>query len=107
MRVDVPEGDPDAVAVLDADFGSHPRAVEDCLRRSPVPKVQVHADAVFVVLHAPEPGSGGHVRHVELDTSVGARWVVTVHGPVNPAVDRPPCASGPTRWPRGWPPSPR
>jgi magnesium transporter len=85
--VDVPEGDPDAVPVLGDVFGFHPKAVQDSVHRSPVPKVHVYADHVFVVLHAPEPGAGGHVHYVELDQFVGARYLVTVHGPVNPAVD--------------------
>ncbi|MDQ1662221.1 MAG: hypothetical protein QOJ68_2201, partial [Blastococcus sp.] len=42
---------------------------------------------MFVVLHAPEAGVGGHVHYVELDQFVGPRYVVTVHGPVNAAVD--------------------
>src|SRR3954452_10185312 len=85
--VDVPEGDPDAVRVLGEVFGFHPRAVQDSVQRSPVPKVHVYPDHAFVVLHAPEPGAGGHVHYVELDQFVGARYVVTVHGPLNPAVD--------------------
>ena len=85
--VDIPEGDPDAIRVLGEVFGFHPKAVQDCVQRSPVPKVHVYADHVFVVLHAPEAGVGGHVHYVELDQFVSARYVVTVHGPVNPAVD--------------------
>ncbi len=87
LWVDIPEGDPDAVAVLGDVFGFHPMAVQDSVHRSPVPKVHVYADHVFVVLHAPESGAGGHVHYVELDQFVGARYLVTVHGPVNPAVD--------------------
>src|SRR4051794_25620104 len=87
LWVDVPEGDPDAVDVLGRVFGFHARAVQDSLQRSPVPKVHVYADHVFVVLHAPEAGVGGHVHYVELDQFVGRRYLVTVHGPVNPAVD--------------------
>jgi magnesium transporter len=85
--VDVPEGDPDAVDVLAGVFGFHALAVQDSLQRSPVPKVHVYADHVFVVLHAPESGAGGHVHYVELDQFVGTRYLVTVHGPVNPAVN--------------------
>jgi Mg2+ and Co2+ transporter CorA len=73
--------------VLGEVFGFHPKAVQDSVQRSPVPKVHVYADHVFVVLHAPEAGAGGHVHYVELDQFVGARFVVTVHGPVNPAVN--------------------
>ena len=87
LWVDIPEGDPDAVRVLGDVFGFHPKAVQDSVQRSPVPKVHVYADHVFVVLHAPESGVGGHVHYVELDQFVGARYVVTVHGPVNAAVN--------------------
>jgi magnesium transporter len=86
LWVDVPEGDPDAVPVLTDAFGFHPRAVADCLQRSFVPKVHVYGDHVFVVLHGPEAGQGGHIHYIELDSFVSARYLVTVHGPVNPAV---------------------
>jgi magnesium transporter len=86
LWVDIPEGDPDAVRVLGEIFAFHPKAVQDSVQRSPLPKVHVYADHVFVVLHSPEAGAGGHVHYVELDQFVGARYVVTVHGPVNPAV---------------------
>jgi magnesium transporter len=86
LWVDVPEGDPDAVAVLTDVFGFHPKAVQDCVQRNFLPKVHVYPDHVFVVLHGPEPGRAGHIHYVELDQFVGARYLVTVHGPVNPAV---------------------
>jgi len=88
LWVDIPEGDPDAVQVLGGVFHFHPKAVQDCIGRSPVPKVHVYADHVFVVLHAPEPGVGGHVHYVELDQFIARRYLVTVHGPVNVAVNR-------------------
>ena len=87
LWVDVPEADPDAAAVLGGVFGFHPMAVQDCIQRNPIPKVHVYPDHVFVVLHGPEPGVGGHIHYVELDQFVGAHYLVTVHGPVNPAVD--------------------
>jgi magnesium transporter len=40
-----------------------------------------------VVLHAAQPGAGGHVHYIELDQFIGERYLVTVHGPLNPAVD--------------------
>ena len=58
----------------------HERAVRDCALGNPVPKMHVYEDHVFVVLHGPEPGSGGHVHHIELDQFVGPNWVLTVHG---------------------------
>jgi magnesium transporter len=85
--VDLPVGDPDTERVLSDVFGLHPRAVRDCLERNPLPKAHVYRDHVLVVLHTPETGSGGHVHYLELDQLVGSRYLVTVHGPVNPAVD--------------------
>jgi magnesium transporter len=84
--VDVPGWDDAAAAVLTERFGIHQRAAEDCARRNPVPKVHVYDGHVFVVLHAPERGARGHVHYVELDQFVGPNWLITVHGPVNPAV---------------------
>jgi magnesium transporter len=84
--VDLPVGYPDTERVLSDVFGFHPRAVQDCLERNPVPKVHVYADHVLVVLHAPETGHRGHVHYLELDQFVGSRFLVTVHGPINPAV---------------------
>ena len=84
--VDVPAWDDDAAAVLTERFGIHERAAADCARRNPVPKVHVYPGHVFVVLHAPERGARGHVHYVEIDQFVGPDWMITVHGPVNPAV---------------------
>jgi Mg2+ and Co2+ transporter CorA len=61
--------------------------VRDCLERNPLPKVHVYRDHVLVVLHAPETGHGGHIHYLELDQFIGSRYLVTVHGPLNPAVD--------------------
>jgi magnesium transporter len=85
--VDLPVGDPDTERVLSDVFGFHPRAVRDCLERNALPKVHVYRDHVLVVLHAPETGRAGHVHYLELDQLVGSRYLVTVHGPINPAVD--------------------
>ena len=87
LWVDVPMCDAEATAVLADVFGFHPRAVRDCAERNPIPKVHVYDDHVFVVLHSPEPGEGGHVHYVELDLFVGPGFLVTVHGPLNPRVD--------------------
>jgi magnesium transporter len=86
LWVDVPQWDAAAAAVLTERFGIHPRAAEDCARRNPVPKVHVYPGHVFVVLHGPEKGAHGHIHYLELDQFVGPDWVVTVHGPLNPAV---------------------
>ncbi len=85
--VDVPEWDDDISFLLSDVFGFHQLALRDCAIRNQVPKVHVYPDHVFVVLHAPKLGTGGHVHYVELDQFIGANFLVTVHGPVNAAVD--------------------
>jgi Mg2+ and Co2+ transporter CorA len=86
--VDVPVWDEQAEQTLTTTFGFHPLAVRDCAHRNQVPKVHRYHDHLFLVLHAPQPGVGGHVHFVELDQYIGERYLVTVHGPLNPAVDQ-------------------
>jgi magnesium transporter len=84
--VDMPVCDEEAARVLSEVFGFHPLAVQACIERNAVPKVHAYRDHVFVILHAPELGKGGHVHYLELDQFIGPRYLVTVHGPLNPAV---------------------
>jgi magnesium transporter len=86
LWIDVPQWDDAAAALLTRRFGIHPRAAEDCARRNPVPKVHLYPGQAFMVLHGPERGTHGHIHYLELDQFVGPDWVVTVHGPLNPAV---------------------
>ena len=85
--VDIPVCDPSRARVLSDVFGFHSIAIRDCVERNHVSKFHVYADHVFTVLHAPEVGRRGHVHYVELDQFVGHNYLVTVHGPLNPAVD--------------------
>ena len=84
--VDVPAWD-DEIARLLAGLGCHPRVLEDCRRRNHVPSVHSYRDLYFVVTHAPLAGGNGHVHMLELDQIVGERFLVTVHGPINPVLD--------------------
>ena len=84
--VDVPQCDEQVAEVLLDVLGCHPLAVRDCFQRNRVARVHAYPQQVFLVLHAPHLGAGGHVHYVELDQFVGERHLVTVHGPVNPAV---------------------
>jgi magnesium transporter len=86
--VDIPEWNSQAEQILVNTFGFHPLAVRDCANRNQVPKIHRYEDHLFLVLHAPQPGAGGHVHYVELDQFIGDRYLVTVHGPLNPAVDQ-------------------
>src|SRR6478736_2020791 len=85
--VDIPEWDEQAEQTLTTTFGFHPLAIRDSANRNQVPKIHRYDDHVFLVLHAPQPGAGGHVHYVELDQFIGERYLVTVHGPMNEAVD--------------------
>src|SRR6266567_1740428 len=85
--VDIPACNEQATRVLSQVFGFHPLAIRDCVERNHVPKVHAYPDHLFVILHAPERGEGGHVHYIELDQFIGPRYLVTVHGPLNPAVN--------------------
>jgi magnesium transporter len=84
--VDIPRVDAEAARVLAEVFRFHPLAIQDCENRNHVPKVHVYPDHVFLALHSPELGKGGHVHHLELDQFVGPGYLVTVHGPLDPEV---------------------
>jgi magnesium transporter len=85
--VDIPRCDEGSARALLDVFGFHPLAVRDCVERNRVPKVHGYGDHVLIVLHAPERGQRGHVHYIELDQIIGRNYLVTVHGPVNSAVD--------------------
>ena len=84
--VDIPTCDEEGIRVLSEVFGFHRLAVRDCVERNQVPKVHAYSDHVLIVLHAPERGRGGTVHYVELDQFIGPGFLVTVHGPLDPAV---------------------
>jgi magnesium transporter len=84
--VDIPTMDAEGTRVLTEVFGFHPLAVRDCGERNYLPKFHAYSDHVFIVLHALERGEGGRVHSIELDQFVGPGFVVTVHGPADPAV---------------------
>ena len=85
--VDVPSFDAAAEQLFARVFEFHPRAVQDCAQRNHVPKVHAYADHLFLAVHSPEVSAGGgHVHYVELDQFVSARYLITLHGPLNPAV---------------------
>ena len=84
--IDVPAWDGDAEAVLSG-LGLHPMVLDSCRNRNYVPTVHGYDDYVFVTTQSPMLGSGGHVHLIELDQIIGHSFLVTVHGPLNPALD--------------------
>jgi magnesium transporter len=84
--VDVPAVDDDTAHLLSTVFGFHEIAVQLCGERNRLPTSHAYPDTVFTVLHVPELGQAGHVHLLEVDQFVGRDHLVTVHGPLNPAV---------------------
>lgn len=84
--VDVSAWDDETEATLEREFGFHRLALLACAQRNRVPKIHAYSDHVFIVLHSPQLGRGGHVHFVELDRFIGPDYLVTVHGPTNPEV---------------------
>jgi Mg2+ and Co2+ transporter CorA len=85
--MDVPDLGAEAAQLLEERFRIHPMALELCRQRNHVPTVHAYDEYVFLVLFGPLLGAPGHVHLLELDLLVGRRFLVTVHGPLNPAVD--------------------
>ena len=84
--VDVPSWDEQVEGFLTG-LGCHPRVIEACRQRNHLPTVHAYADHYFLTVHRPLLGRAGHVHMLELDLIVAPRYLVTVHGPLNPAVD--------------------
>jgi len=85
--VDIPECSDQAVTLLTDVLHCHPLAARDCMQRNRVPRVRIYPHQQLLILHGPERGPSGHVHYIELDQIIGDKYVVTVHGPINPAVD--------------------
>jgi Mg2+ and Co2+ transporter CorA len=86
LWLDIPEWSDEVEALLTNDFHFHSMAVIESRNRNHIPRVHVYPHHVFIVVHAPELGTGGHVHYLELDQFVAEDFLVTVHGPINPKV---------------------
>ncbi|GIF19758.1 Mg2+ and Co2+ transporter CorA [Actinoplanes tereljensis] len=84
--VDIPECTEEAISLLTDVLGCHPPAVRDCMQRNRVPRVRIYPHQQLLIMHGPERGPSGHVHYLELDQIIGDKYVVTVHGPINPAL---------------------
>jgi magnesium transporter len=87
LWLDIPECSDEAVALLTDVLKCHPLAVRDCMERNRVPRVRIYPHQQLLIVHGPERGPSGHIHYIELDQIIGDRYLVTVHGPLNPAVD--------------------
>jgi magnesium transporter len=86
LWLDIPEWSDEAEELLAREFHFHSMAITESRNRNHIPRVHVYPHHVFIVVHAPEIGAGGHVHYLELDQFVGENFLVTVHGPINPKV---------------------
>ena len=86
LWLDIPEWSDEAEALLVLEFHFQPMAIAESRNRNHIARVHVYPHHVFIVVHAPEIGAGGHVHYLELDQFVGENFLVTVHGPLNPKV---------------------
>jgi Mg2+ and Co2+ transporter CorA len=84
--LDIPVWSDDAERLLRDDLQCHPLAIKDSKERNHIPRVHLYPDRLFIVVHAPEIGRGGHVHYLELDQFIGQNFLVTIHGPLNPVV---------------------
>lgn len=85
--IDIPEWDDRAEGVFRG-LGCHSRVVEACRRENRVPTLHTYEDHSFVTTQSPLAGEAGRVHHLELDQVVAAQYLITVHGPVEPGLDR-------------------
>ena len=86
LWLDVPEPDEQTAALLAEVFKAHPASITDVLERNHVPRLHVYGQTLFLVLHRPAAGQGGHVHYLELDQFIGTNYLITTHGPRNPLV---------------------
>ena len=86
LWLDIPEWSDEAEALFANQFHFHPMAISESRNRNHIPRVHVYPHHEFIVVHAPEIGTGGHVHYLELDQFLGKHFLVTVHGPLNPKV---------------------
>ncbi|MGW5240272.1 CorA family divalent cation transporter [Monashia sp. NPDC004114] len=84
--VDIPEYDEHADALLAGPLKAHALVRQACAERNFVPTIHAYEQHLFVILHAPLTGEGGHVHVLELDELIGDTYLVTVHGPRNPVL---------------------
>ena len=84
--LDIPVWSDDAERLLRDELHCHPLAIKDSKERNHIPRVHLYPDRLFIVVHAPEIGRGGHVHYLELDQFIGQNFLVTIHGPLNPVV---------------------
>jgi magnesium transporter len=74
-------------AVLTGEFGFHPLAIEDAVKRHQRPKIDFYEGYLFITFYALRKLES-EIRPVELDMFVGKDFLVTIHDEECPEVDQ-------------------
>jgi magnesium transporter len=85
--VDFDHTDAAGMAALAHPLRYHPHAIEDCHNRTPVPKVHIYADHLFLAVNGLVRGSDRQLHFQPLKVFVDPHRLVTVLGPTHAAVD--------------------
>jgi magnesium transporter len=95
--VDVQDPGPEALAMLEEEFGFHPLALEDVSKGQQRPKLDEYRGYLFLVAYSVVAGSGGgEPRTLEVSLFVGRNYVVSAHRGRVPALE-----DAYARWTRG------
>ena len=78
LWIDVADPAPAEMVRLGEEFGLHPLAIEDAIRRHERPKIELFEDYLFIVFYALEM-IGGRPATRELSLFAGKNYLITVH----------------------------
>jgi magnesium transporter len=65
--------------VLETLFGFHPLAIEDCVKDSPLPKLEAYDEYLYFVMHAVDRSDAQDFKTTELDFFLGRNFLITFH----------------------------
>lgn len=72
--------------ILEQLFEFHPLAIEDCVSRSELSKVEDYEDYLFMIVQSASAGTEKSMQISELNMFLGKDFLVTVHPEAVPAV---------------------
>ncbi len=78
LWIDVTDPQPEELERIGEEFGLHPLALEDAIRRHQRPKIDLYDDFIYIVFYALDL-VGDRPRTRELSVFVGKHWVVSAH----------------------------
>ena len=85
--VDIPQCSLHEAAILERVFGFSEIALHDCVTATTSQRSSPTTTTSSRSCTPRRSASSGHVHYIELDQFLGANYLVTIHGPLNPKVD--------------------